>query len=163
MTVEKDRIVSIHYMLKDETGAVLEDNSSNPPEEYLHGSGVLLPGLERVLEGMKENEVVDVVVPPLQAYGLREASLMLEVSNTDLDEPEAIHEGDLIRLFDGTEGYVIRKTAHGILLDANHPLAGKELHYTIRVDAIRDASAEELLTRMTVFQVQGGCGPAGCC
>lgn len=163
MIVENNKIVSIHYVLKDESGQVLHDNTSFAAEEYLHGAGNILPGLELALQDMKVGQEIDLIIPPEYAYGPVEASLIFDVQKEDLPEFNSINEGDLITLFDGTEVCVKEIYEDHLVADANHPLAGKSLHYTVRVAAIRDASSEEILMGEPVLATGGSCGPAGCC
>jgi FKBP-type peptidyl-prolyl cis-trans isomerase SlyD len=163
MLVERNKIVSINYVMKDEVGNLILSNEGYDPEEYLHGAGNILPRLEHALTGLKQDDVIDVVIPPEEAYGAREVSLVLDVSVSDLENPDSLLEGEYIQLFDGTEGVVVAHKGTHVVVDANHPLAGKTLHYTIRISAIRDASEEELQNLTPVSVPAGTCGPAGCC
>ena len=163
MIVENNKIVSIHYVLKDDSGQVLHDNTSFAPEEYLHGAGNILPGLELALQDMKAGQEIDVTIPPEYGYGPVEVSLIFEVAAADLPEFDSIAEDDQITLFDGTEVCVREKYEDHLVADANHPLAGKTLHYTVRVAAIRDALSEEILQGEPVAATGGSYGPAGCC
>ena len=163
MLVEHNKIVSIHYVLKDESGNVLHDNNSYAAEEYLHGADNILPGLEMALQSMKQGQEIDVIIPPEFGYGPVEASLIFEVLREDLPEFEDIQEGDRITIFDGTEVTVVDKYAHHLVVDANHPFAGQTLYYTVKVTGIRDATEEELLQGEPIAEAGSSCGPAGCC
>jgi FKBP-type peptidyl-prolyl cis-trans isomerase SlyD len=163
MIVENNRVVSIQYVLKDDAGNVLHDNTNFAAEEYLHGAGNILPGLELALQDMKAGQEIDVIIPPEYAYGPVEASLILDVSKEDLPGFEGIAEGDQVTLFDGTEVCVLEIYDDHLVADANHPLAGKTLHYTVRIAAIREALSEEILQGEPATLSGGSCGPAGCC
>ncbi|HLO79677.1 MAG TPA: FKBP-type peptidyl-prolyl cis-trans isomerase [Chitinophagaceae bacterium] len=163
MFVEKNKIVAINYVMKDEEGNLIIGNEGYDPEEYLHGAGNILPRLEHALTGLKQDDVIDVVIPPEEAYGPREVSLLLEVSIEDVDDPESLKEGEFIQLFDGTEGVVLAHKGTHVVVDANHPLAGKTLHYTIRISAVREATEEEIQNAAPIPVQTGACGPAGCC
>jgi FKBP-type peptidyl-prolyl cis-trans isomerase SlyD len=163
MLVEKNKIVSINYVMKDDEGNLILSNEGYDPEEYLHGAGNILPRLEHALTGLKQDDVIDVVIPPEEAYGAREVSLVLDVSVSDLEDPDSLQVGEFIQLFDGTEGVVVAHKGTHVVVDANHPLAGKTLHYTIRISAIRDATEEELQNLAPAPVPAGTCGPAGCC
>ena len=127
MIVEYNKVVSIQYVLKDEDGKTFQGNEEYTPEEYLHGAENIIPGLERALEGMKAEQVIEVVVYEDEAYGPREKSLIIEVAIEEFENPESINEGEYIQLFDGTDAVVIQKNDTQIIVDANHPLAGKTL------------------------------------
>lgn len=163
MVVENNKVVSIHYVLKDAEDNILHDNHSYAAEEYLHGAGNILPGLEMALHAMKTGQEIDLIIPPEYGYGPVEASLIFEVANEDLSGVEDVVEGDRVTLFDGTEAVVLDKYEDHVVVDANHPLAGQTLHYTVKVTDIRDATEEELLAGEPLPQIGGSCGPAGCC
>ena len=163
MIVENNRVVAIHYVLKDDAGNVLHDNTNFAAEEYLHGAGNILAGLELALQDMKAGQEIDVIIPPEYAYGPVEASLIFDVPEEDLPGFESMTEGELVTLFDGTEVCVLEKHEDYLVADANHPLAGKTLHYTVRIAAIREALSEEILQGEPATLSGGSCGPAGCC
>jgi FKBP-type peptidyl-prolyl cis-trans isomerase SlyD len=163
MIITNNKVVSINYLLKDELGNVLQGNDGFTPEEYLHGAENILPGLERALEGLQQDQVIDVVIYPEEAYGPREVSLIIQVYNEDLEDPAAINEGEYIQLFDGTEAIVVEKNDDHIIVDANHPLAGQTLYYTVKISGIRDATEEEIINGEPSAPVVKSCGPAGCC
>jgi FKBP-type peptidyl-prolyl cis-trans isomerase SlyD len=163
MIVENNKVVTIHYVLKDEDGKTLKGNDEFTPEEYLHGTESIIPGLERALEGMRAEQVIEVVVYEDEAYGPREKSLIIEVAIEEFENPESINEGEYIQLFDGTDAVVIQKNDTQIIVDANHPLAGKTLFFTVKIIDIRDATEEELLQGSPIQKANVGCGPEGCC
>jgi FKBP-type peptidyl-prolyl cis-trans isomerase SlyD len=163
MIVENNKVVTIHYVLKDEDGKTLQGNDEFTPEEYLHGTESIIPGLERALEGMKAEQVIEVVLYEDEAYGPREKSLIIEVAIEEFENPESINEGEYIQLFDGTDAVVIQKNDTQIIVDANHPLAGKTLFFTVKIIDIRDATEEELLQGSPIQKANVGCGPEGCC
>lgn len=163
MIITNNKVVSINYVLKDELGNLLQGNDGFTPEEYLHGAENILPGLERALEGLKQDQVIDVVIYPEEAYGPREVSLIIEVSNEDLEDPAAVNEGEYIELFDGTEAIVVEKNEGHIIVDANHPLAGQTLYYTVKISGIRDATEEEIINGEPSRPTTKSCGPEGCC
>ena len=163
MKIENNKVVSLHYVMKNEAGDVLQDNLEYMPEQYLHGHGNILPELERLLEGLQEGQEIEVVIPPELAYGPKELSLILEISNSDLEDAASFNEGDPIQLFDGTDAVVVEKHDQHLVVDANHPLAGQTLFYSMKVSAIRDATEEEILKSEPVLPSTGSCGPEGCC
>ncbi len=162
MVIEKDKVVSLHYVMKNEQGEVLQDNYGYMPEVYLHGHGQLLPGLEHVLEGLRAGEEIEVIIPPDEAFGPRELSLVFEVSFEDLEDPASISTGDHIQLFDGTEVVVLEKFDENLVADANHPLAGQTLYYTLKVTEIREATEAELSEGVPVGIDKGSCSSPNC-
>lgn len=163
MIVENNKVVSIQYLLKDEDGKTFQGNGEYILEEYLHGTESIIPGLERALQGMKADQVIEVVVYEDEAYGPREKSLIIEVAIEEFENPESINEGEYIQLFDGTDAIVIQKTDDQVIVDANHPLAGKTLFFTVKIIDVREATEEELLQGSPIQKANVGCGPEGCC
>jgi FKBP-type peptidyl-prolyl cis-trans isomerase SlyD len=139
-TITSGRIVSLSILLKDQHGEVLADNRQGPPQVYRHGAGMILPQLERYLTGMQVDDEAEFSIPCERAFGIHEPGLVLSIAREDLETPDSIRPGDEIRIFDGTEGLVTFMSDKGILLDANHPLAGKDLYYHVRVIDIREAN-----------------------
>jgi FKBP-type peptidyl-prolyl cis-trans isomerase SlyD len=146
MNIEKDRVVSIDYELKDSEGKLI-DRSDGDPLTYLHGNDNLIPGLERELEGRKAGDSLSVTVAPADGYGERDDELIFAVSKSDFAEPDKIEVGMQFQAHQ--EGSVNIVTVVGVTddevkVDANHPLAGKTLHFSVNVKEVREASAEEL-------------------
>ncbi len=133
------RMVSVSILLKDQQGEILADNRLGSPQVYRHGAGMILPQLERYLSGMKVDDEAEFCIPCERAFGLHEPGLVLDIAKEDIEAPESINPGDQITIFDGTEGRVIARSDSGILLDANHPLAGKDLYYQVRIIDVREA------------------------
>ncbi len=146
MTIQKDRVVSIDYELKDASG-VLIDRSEGEPLSYLHGNDNLIPGLERQLEGKKAGDKVNCVIAPTDGYGERDTELVFEVSKSNFAEPEKIEPGMQFQAQqeDGVHIVtVVSVEGENVKVDANHPLAGKDLHFNVTVKDVREASEEEL-------------------
>jgi len=163
MTIEKDRVVSIDYELKDEGGALI-DRSEGEPLVYLHGNENIIPGLERQLEGKKAGDKLDCVIAPADGYGERDDELVFAVSPSDFAEPGKIevgmqfqaHQEDGVRIVT-----VVGVDKDEIKVDANHPLAGKSLHFSVTVKDVRAASEDEL-KHGHVHGDDHGCGGCGC-
>lgn len=141
MKIAKDSVVSIHYTLKDGSGAVLDSSSGAEPLAYLHGNGNLVPGLEAALEGKGKGAKLDVTVAPAEGYGPRDEKLVQKV-------PKRMFEGgvDVGQRFHAGPSVVTVTHIQGdmVTVDANHPLAGQDLHFSVEVMDVRAASEEEL-------------------
>ncbi|MFH2114466.1 MAG: peptidylprolyl isomerase [Spirochaetota bacterium] len=160
MNIEKDRVVSIDYELKDSEGKLI-DRSEGELLTYLHGNDNIIPGLERELEGKKAGDRLAVTVAPADGYGEHDDELIFAVSKSDFAEPDKVEIGMQFQAHQ--EGSVNIVTVVGVSddevkVDANHPLAGKILHFNVDVKEVREASAEEL-EHGHVHAVSGcGCG-----
>jgi FKBP-type peptidyl-prolyl cis-trans isomerase SlyD len=145
--VEKNRVVTLHYTLRDGQGRVLESSAGRGPLTYLHGKGNVLPGLERALAGKCAGDRLDVTVPPAEGYGLRDDRLVQIVPRNRFQQDAALTAGMQVRA-DGPRGprlvRILGVERDFVTIDANHPLAGLTLHFSVEVAEVRKASREEL-------------------
>lgn len=147
MAIGTDSVVSIHYTLKDDTGTVLDRSEAGEPLAYLHGHGNLIPGLEQELTGKNSGDELTVTVPPAQGYGEYDQGLVQSVPRRALRGIKDVKVG--MRLHaqsaEGTQAVTVTKILGDMVtLDGNHPLAGKSLHFEVRIEDVRAATEEEL-------------------
>ena len=147
MSIKKDSVVTFNYTLKDEAGEVIDSSPAGEPLAYLHGHGNLVPGLERELEGKAAHDKLTVKVAPADGYGDYSQDLIQKVPRRSLKGIPKITVG--MRLHaqtgQGPRAVTVKAvTGDMVTLDANHPLAGKNLNFDIEILDVRDASAEEL-------------------
>ena len=148
MQVANNRVVTIDYTLTDNDGTVLDSSEGGEPLAYLHGQGNIIVGLEEALEGLSAGDAVDVTVLPEKAYGERRDDLIqvvprerfvtdgeIEVGMT-FHSPESDNGGRVVR--------VVEVSPEQVTIDGNHPLAGVTLNFSVRIQDVREASAEEL-------------------
>ena len=140
-------VVSIHYTLTDDEGTVLDSSRDSSPMNYLHGAGNIIPGLESELTGKSVGDNFNVSVAPENAYGVQSAELIQIVPRSAFEGAEDIQPGMQFHA-EGPGGMqVITITlveGDDITIDANHPLAGKTLHFDVSIEGVRDATAEEI-------------------
>jgi FKBP-type peptidyl-prolyl cis-trans isomerase SlyD len=155
--ISAGKYVTINYTLRT-NGAIRHIRSAvwgDEPLEYVHGSGRLLPALERALDGKAEGERFVVTLPPADAYGERDKGLQQRVSAEEFGGVDQVEAGMcfLAQTEDGsrTENVMITEVNEEngfVVVDTNHPLAGMTLEFDVTVVAVRDALAT------------GGCGTA---
>ena len=148
--IEPNRFVTLEYVLKDDEGDILDasEGEDGEPIEYVHGYGMLVPGLEAALAGMKTGESKEIVVSAEEGFGERDDELVLEIDRTEFPDPKVVKEGDefVAESPDGDEVVmrVVEVKDDAVMVDANHPLAGVTLHYSVKVREVREATAEEI-------------------
>jgi FKBP-type peptidyl-prolyl cis-trans isomerase SlyD len=157
MRVGAGKYVTINYTLRT-NGAIRHIRSAvwgDEPLEYVHGSGRLLPALERAIEGKAEGERFVVTLPPADAYGERDKALQQRVSAEEFGGVDQVEAGMcfLAQTEDGsrTENVMITEVNEEngfVVVDTNHPLAGMTLEFEVTVVSVRDAPTT------------GGCGTA---
>ncbi len=147
MQIAKNKVVSINYTLTDDAYNVIDSSDGTEPLTYLHGSNNIIPGLENALTGKSVGDKLKVTVAPEEAYGERVED-MVQVVPRDRFEPDAELEVGMqfqTPTDDDISVVTITKVdADSVTVDANHPLAGLTLLFSVEVVDVRDASAEEL-------------------
>ncbi len=137
MHVKKGDKVKIHFTVKTDNGEIVESSASASPPEFTIGEGKALPGLEKGLIGMKSGESKTINVPVNEAYGPREERKVFEFGRDRMPEGFDPHVGQVIQMHavDGTTFMVtvVGITENGCKMDANHPLAGKDLIYDVEL------------------------------
>ena len=148
MAIEQNQIVSLEYEVKD-GDKVVDSNVGGEPLVFMYGKGQIIPGLEAGIENMNIGEKGDVLVKAADAYGEYNADAMQEVP---IDQFAGIELAEGMTLYgQGEDGSTVQVTVKEIkddtvIIDFNHPLAGKDLMFTVTINNVRDASAEEAMT-----------------
>jgi FKBP-type peptidyl-prolyl cis-trans isomerase 2 len=135
--VKSGDTVSIHYTGRLEDGSVFDSSQGRDPLEFEVGSGQIIPGLDQAIPGMTEGDTKTVSVPPEQAYGPVNPNAMQQVPRSDIPA-EIPLEVDTPLQVQTSEGQTIpvrvaEVTDDHVVLDANHPLAGKALIFDIEL------------------------------
>jgi FKBP-type peptidyl-prolyl cis-trans isomerase SlyD len=160
-TIQPNARVVLEYTLRDTEGEVLDSSSveDGEPIVYVHGYGMIVPGLEVALAGLRAGEERDVLLSPEEAFGDHDEELVLEVDRTDFPDPAKVAEGDefVAESPDGGEipMRVIEVRADSVLVDANHPLAGQTLRYQVKVREVREATTDEVEAAAAEFEEAG--------
>lgn len=147
MKIGKGRVVRMNYTLRDESGTTIETSEGGEPLTYLHGYGQLIPGLERTLDGAQAGMQTTVTVLPQDAYGQKDPRAVIHASRGDLPGGLALDPGVEVQA-ETPEGpitfVVVSVDGDDVVLDANHPLAGKALTFDVEVLDVREATSDEL-------------------
>jgi len=140
------RTITFHYTLKDGGGRLIDTSRGGEPMPFVEGAGQIIEGLEEQLLLMAAGEQRTVVVPPERAYGKHDAALVQKVPRARLPVAE-LRVGDQFQTGPDRHAPVVTVLAlegNDVLLDANHPMAGQELHFEVEIVAVRPATQEEL-------------------
>ncbi len=148
MKIEEFKAVILNYVVLDESGAIIDSSDADGPISYIHGTEDLIPGLEAALQGHVEGDKLSVDVPMAEAYGPHDDRLVESVSLANFEGVTDIQPGMSFQTeMDDGSPMVVRVTsidATHCVVDGNHPLAGKDLHFEVEITTVRDASSEEL-------------------
>ncbi len=134
--VKDGSVVSLQYSLSEENGSLVESNKGKDPLKYTHGSKQIVPGLEKELTGMKVGGEKRVKVKPEDAYGLVNSKAFQEVPREQIPA-NGLKVGATLAA-KGPHGQEIPVRVHEIkektvVLDLNHPMAGKTLLFDIKI------------------------------
>jgi FKBP-type peptidyl-prolyl cis-trans isomerase SlyD len=145
MKIEKNTVVTLRYKVAEANGKLIEE--SREPMVYLHGGyDNTLPKIEAALDGREPGYEVMLQLKPEDAFGVRDESLLRTIPKKEF--PPGVKVGGQLegRTDDGQPHvfHVMKIKGDTVHLDGNHPLAGKELRFSIKVVGVRMASAEEI-------------------
>ena len=130
-------VVKVHYTGKLEDGMVFDSSAEREPMEFIIGEGQIIPGFEEAVIGLEPGNSTTTTVPPEKGYGPRRDELVVSVERAQLPEDMDPQVGQRLQSEqeDGqTIAFTVTETAEeSITLDANHPLAGKDLTFEIEL------------------------------
>ena len=152
LVIDDNRVVSIHYQLTNGFGELIDSSQGTIPLVYMHNSNALLSSLERELTGKKAGEHVAVTIYPEDAYGYADEDLVSEWPRQTLENNADIADnltvGMRIKALgeDGESKLVTVKEIGDdvVVLDANHPLAGQVLNFTVAIVEVREPTENEI-------------------
>ncbi len=145
MKIEKNTVVTLRYKVAEANGKLIEE--SKEPMVYLHGGyDNTLPKIEAALDGQEAGYEVNLQLQPEDAFGTRDESLVRTIPKKEF--PPGVKVGGQLEGHTD-EGqphvfHVMKIKGDQVMLDGNHPLAGKELRFHLKVTGVRAASAEEI-------------------
>lgn len=146
-TVQNNVVVSMEYTLQVDNEEI-DSSKGQGPLEFLAGHGNIISGLEREMMGMKVGDSKDVVIAPADGYGEFNEEAYMEVPRTAFPKDMAVEKGLELTVKDdaGQSRYARVENIEGetVRLNFNHPLAGDELHFNVKVVGLREPTSEEL-------------------
>jgi len=145
--VDDGQVVSMHYTLRVE-GKVVDSSEGGEPLQFIQGMGHIVPGLEHQLYDMKVGESKKVTVPAKDGYGEVEATAFMNVPRDAFPTNVPLEKGIELELRDQSGHPMYARieaiSEQNIRLNMNHPLAGKELDFDVRIANLRQATDEEV-------------------
>jgi len=145
--VDDGQVVSMHYTLHVD-GQVVDSSDGKEPLHFIQGMGHIIHGLEHELYDMEIGEKKDVVVAPKDGYGETDPEAFMDVPRESFPPNVPLAIDTELELRDQNDHPVFARIDEvndkNIRLNMNHPLAGKELHFSVQIAALRPASDEEV-------------------
>ena len=155
-------VVGIEYEVKEAgTTEIVDSNKGGQPLEFIIGKGQIIPGLENALVGMDEGESSDIMVKASDAYGDVNPEAMQTLPKEQFDGVDLVEGMTLYG--QGEDGQTVQVTVKSfddkeVQVDFNHPLAGKDLMFSVTVLSAREATEEEISTGTVGGEQAGSCG-----
>lgn len=140
--IQSGKLVELRYTMRDTSGKYL-DGSGTRTESYIHGEGSIAPGLERALDGRRTGDVIEITLPPEDAFGRRRRSpgpQPIPRATFPSDADLRIGMKFTAESPDGlpVDLFIARVDARDVFVDTNHPFSGMTLHYAVEIISVRD-------------------------
>jgi FKBP-type peptidyl-prolyl cis-trans isomerase 2 len=129
--------VTMEYTLSLPDKTVVDSTAGQPPFSYTQGSQEIIPGLEKAMAGLKAGDKKRVMVPAAEAYGLYDDKKKVTVPKKNV--PPEVKVGQKLRAANGMEAKVLDIKGDSVVVDTNHPLAGKDLTFEVNVIKVEKA------------------------
>lgn len=148
MEISDRRVATVHYTLTVDNGTLIHSSrTASEPLVYLHGTGTLMPALQKTLTGKRVGDRFQAVIQPADGYGPRREELVQVVPLSAFDDAETVQPGVKF-LTETAQGpllaTVLKVNGDRITVDGNHDLSGKTLHFDLEVTDVREATQDEL-------------------
>ena len=156
MSITKNNVVTVHYQLRDGSaeGPMIEETFGGTPISFIFGIGQMIPGFESHLKDHKEGDQYGFLLTPEEAYGGKKQNAIVNVpkanfagSDGKIDE-NATKVGSPVRMKNQNgqsfQGTIIEDLGDELVVDFNHPMAGRSLYFSGEIISIREATPEEL-------------------
>ena len=168
MKIKTNMVVGIEYTLTEAgKSEILDSNKGGMPLEFITGKGHIIPGLEKALVGMKEGESADILVKAQDAYGLRDENAIQTLPREQFEGIE-LEKGMSLYGQDEQGGTVEVRVKDfddkTVTVDFNHPLAGKDLMFSVHVTMVRNPTSEEITSGIPMENqyMAGSCSSGSC-
>ena len=148
LIIDDNRVVSMHYQLTNGFGELIDSSQGDLPLVYMHNTNVLLAALERELTGKRAGEHLAVTIYPDDGYGYPDEELIAEWPRSSIERTQELIIGMRFKALSKTgEDQLVTLTEikeETVVLDANHPLAGQVLTFTVAIVDVREPTPEEV-------------------
>jgi FKBP-type peptidyl-prolyl cis-trans isomerase SlyD len=148
MATVENQVVSMFYELKDANGNLIDSNMDSTPLRFIMGKNQIIAGLEREIANMSQGDASSVAIKAVDGYGEYDKNA---VQTVPIEQFAGLELANGMTLYgqgeDGNTVQVIVKEFNDkeVIIDFNHPLAGKDLYFDIEIAEVRDATEDELI------------------
>jgi FKBP-type peptidyl-prolyl cis-trans isomerase SlyD len=152
MALDKNNVVTLKYVLhtNDENGekVFVEETSAENPMTFLYGVGMMIPKFEQEIQNLNIGETTSFTIEPSEGYGERDPQAVTQLPVDMFQGQELPPVGAVLPLSDNQgnnfQALVVEVTPEAVVVDLNHPMAGRPLHFDVEILNTRPATEEEL-------------------
>ncbi|MDZ4262714.1 MAG: peptidylprolyl isomerase [Pseudomonadota bacterium] len=147
MQIGNNKVAVITYTLTDNSGTVIDQATTQEPFAFIQGTGNIIPGLEKALDGKRVGDNINITVEPAEGYGERDDALTQVLAKDMFEGVDEITPGMQFHAQTPNGMSIVTVTAvesDQVTIDGNHPLAGVVLNFDVNVLEIRDATEDEI-------------------
>lgn len=147
MAVAKDTVVTLNYTGKLSDGTVFDTSVGKTPLTFVEGEGRMIPGFEKAILGMKPGQKKSFTIPPSEAYGEPNKSLIIDVPRAQFPASMDVKVGMHVARETpqgAIPGLVTKVGKDTVTVDFNSPLAGKTLTFDVDILDVTKATPEEI-------------------
>jgi FKBP-type peptidyl-prolyl cis-trans isomerase SlyD len=162
----ENSVVGIEYEVKEAgSSEVVDTNKGAQPLEFITGKGHIIPGLENALVGMSEGQSADILVKAVDAYGEINEEAVQTLPKEQFEGIDLVEGMSLYGQGEGGQSVQVTVksfTDSEVTIDFNHPLAGKDLMFSVTVLSAREATEDEVATGVVGGDEHCHSGSCGC-
>lgn len=151
---EKPEVFTVHYVLKNRIGELVDTSEGSEPLHFLYGSPEIIEGIQEAVKDRKVGDCLEVTIPPEMAYGEYRDELVRKVPRSLFEGVEHLDVGMRFQTNSGDEAQVVQVVAidgNLVKVDANHPLAGFTLYFDLEIVGRREATEDEIAQGRPLF------------
>lgn len=144
---EKSDVFTVHYVLKNKIGELVDTSEGSEPLHFLYGSPGVIEGIQKAVKDRNAGDCLEVTVPAAMAYGEHREDLVRKVPRSMFEGVENLQVGMKFQTNTGDNAQVVQVMGFDgnlVRIDANHPLAGFTLYFDLEIIERREATPEEL-------------------
>ena len=164
--IEKGNYVEVHYTGTFDDGSVFDSSDGKDPLSVLAGEGMLIKGFDNALLEMQVGDDKEITIAPADAYGDRNDQLIRTITKSDIGGDLIPEVGMMIGVQAPTgqtfPAVITKVEKETVEIDANHPLAGKTLHFKLKVELAREPTEEDMKKFMPQENSCSGCSGDSC-
>ncbi len=143
------QVIAFHYDLYDDASVQVESSAGHPPVQFLYGQGGVLSALQEAFLGKLKGDDFSITIPSGLAYGRYYPERVQRVPKKNMDNgaKQRFHPGQIVHINQNGQrqaATIVKVGKFNLDIDTNHPMAGKDLTFDVKIEGVRQATDDEL-------------------